>query len=289
VEEFREEKGIESSNKATEEVAAVAIDTRKRLAERAARARALREREQAFQDELAAHAEAEPALIELITAAQAARGDGSSISQAQFGRLQALTRLALQSLGAQVFAGDAETQAMLTVNTDTLFQGREFDPLAVRAVGGGYEDPGDIARLGTRVVEDWRDERYDETERDRRLALVADVAELFDCCKAIDLTIGFSTVAAEPQAIWRALADFFAESLNDHFYSYRPWVYSRGIGFSHIRDSELYTLAVEHYQWLYRYQRAGDVRATHRVHEDHVDSRIRGNDRRVEGGEDLRE
>jgi hypothetical protein len=34
VEEFREEKGIESSNKATEEVAVVAIDTRRRLAER---------------------------------------------------------------------------------------------------------------------------------------------------------------------------------------------------------------------------------------------------------------
>jgi hypothetical protein len=258
---FTEEKGIESSNKATEEVAAVALDTRKHLAERAARARALSAREQAFRRAFDACAAEEPALEELIARAHDARGDGAGLTQAQCGALQAYTRLALTALAREAFADDLIAVEDVRAHGEALFTGRHLDPQAIRPVSGGYEDPGDIARLGTRVVERFRDGLLDEDARDRLVARVADVAELFDCCKAIDLTLDFFTVPAEPAAVWRALADFFAESLNDHFHSYRPWVYSRGIGFSHIKDDALYALSVEHARWLDRYLRG--VAMTH--------------------------
>ncbi|MHB9133693.1 MAG: hypothetical protein ACYDBB_21730 [Armatimonadota bacterium] len=253
--EFSEEKGIESSNKATEEVVAVAIDTRKHLMERAARAKALYDREAAFRAVIDAYAEQEPALDDLLANAFESRGDGTALTQIQFGQLQAYTRLALIELAREVFADDIIALENLRANVEALFIGRGLDPLAIRPIAGGYEDPGDIARLGTRVIEMFREETISEAERDRLVEQVACVAELFDCCKAVDLTLDFFTVAAEPAQVWRALADFFAESLNDHFYSYRPWVYSRGIGFSHIKDEELYALSVEHHRWLDRYLR----------------------------------
>lgn len=254
VEEFREEKGIESSNKATEEVAVVAIDTRKRLAERAARAKALRAREQAFTDELATSARV-TSLAQLLSRAHEVRGDGTSLDDTQYGQLQALTRLAFLLLGRDLFADAPEYLELLTAHVEALFIGRVFDPLALRAVSGGYEDPGDIARLAQRVAEQFRDGAINEEARDRGLAQVADVAELFDCCRAADLTIDFFTVRPDAPQVWRALADFFAESVNDHFFEYRPWVYSRGIGFAHLEGDALYAFALARHQWLYRYLR----------------------------------
>jgi len=255
VEEFREEKGIESSNKATEEVAAVAIETRQRLAVRAARAKALRECEQAFHAALS-----EPSLVarsveQLVAEARTALGDGASMSQKAFGRVQAITRLAFLALGNELFADDAPHQRLLVEHIEKLFTGGAFDPIDLRAIIGGYEDPGDIARLAQSVAEAHGEGRITAEERDSRLARVADIAELFDCCRAIALTIDFFTVESEPMLVWRAMADFFAESLNDHFYEYRPWAYSRGIGFAHLEGDTLYALAVEHHRWLYRYLR----------------------------------
>ena len=255
VEEFREEKGIESSNKATEEVAAVAIETRQRLAARAARAKALRECEQAYHETLDEITKFPWPVAQLVAEARAARGDGASMSQRSFGHLQAFTRQAFLALGRELFTELPAHQQLLTEHIETLFSGREFDPIALRAVIGGYEDPGDIARLAQSVAEAYHDGRLSVSERDSRLAQVADVAELFDCCRAIALTIDFFTTKSEPLLVWRAAADFFAESLNDHFYEYRPWAYSRGIGFAHLAGDALYALAVEHHGWLYRYLR----------------------------------
>ncbi|MHB9025042.1 MAG: hypothetical protein ACYC7E_12870 [Armatimonadota bacterium] len=258
-EEFREEKGIESSNKATEEVAAVAIDTRKSLAARAARAKALNEREQAFGKALES---GKGSSVELIAAAKAARGDGGAITQQQFGELQALTRLSLLALGRELFTDDPNSLGLLKEHMELLLIGRELDPLAIRSVSGGYEDPGDLSRLAQTVVESFRDGNIDESMRDAKLALVADVAELFDSCRAVALTIDFFTVTPESMAVWRALADFYAESLNDHFYEYRPWAYSRGIGFAHVTGDNLYTLAVAHHRWQYRYLRGVALKYT---------------------------
>ncbi len=56
-------------------------------------------------------------------------------------------------------------------------------------------------------------------------------------------------------AVWRALADFFAESINDHTFQYHPWCYVRGDGFSHLRE-EVAVPALNHASsWLYAYLR----------------------------------
>ena len=250
---FSEEKGIESSNKATEEVAAVAIDTRKHLAERAARARAMHEREQAFLHELQQCASLP--MQALLKRAHTLRGDGDGISQAQFGGLQALTRLALLAFGREIFSPGSERWYALEEHAQALYTGRDLDEMAARAISGGYEDTGDLARLGQQFSEDFAAGILDEVERDRRLHALADVAELTDCCRAIALTIDFYVVEPAEQQAWQKLAEFFAESINDHRYACRPWAYSRGTAFSHLSGDSLYALAVAHHQWLYRYLR----------------------------------
>jgi hypothetical protein len=250
VEEFREEKGIESSNKATEEVAAVAIDTRKRLAERAARAKAMQERARAFQEQMTA-AETLTDVAALVAEAHRVRGDGAEMNQVIYGRMQALTRLAMTALGRELFASEPEHQKLLQAHLELALHGQILDPFYARPIVGGYEDIGDVARLAQAVVE----ANLDTAARDTKLEQVADVAELFDCCKAIGLTIDFFWLDADAYTVWRALADFFAESLNDHFYEYRPWVYSRGIGFKHLAGDDLYSLALRHHRWLYAYLR----------------------------------
>ena len=255
-EEFREEKGIESSNKATEEVAVVAMDTRKRLAERVARARAMCEREQALLAVL--DEQASQPFDALVAAARASLGDGKTISSAQLGRLLGLMRLAFIELGHEIFSSEAgqDELHLLTEHMTTLFTGRDVDMMAIRAVSGGYEDPGDIARMANAVAADFREGRIAQEQRDRLIGKIADAAELFDTAKAILFTMDFMVVPpGEPMAVWRAMADFFAESLNDHFFQYAPWVYSRGDGFTHLTGDALYELSVRHHGWLYAYLR----------------------------------
>jgi hypothetical protein len=62
--------------------------------------------------------------------------------------------------------------------------------------------------------------------------------------------------------LWRTLAEFFAKTLNDHHYEYRPWLYSRGTGFAHLAGGELYRVATARHAWLYRYLRGILVRHT---------------------------
>ncbi len=255
VEEFREEKGIESSNKATEEVAAVAIDTRKRLAERAARAKAMSERKQAFDAVMARYADALPTVEALVAEARLVRGDGTTMTQVIYGQMQALTRLALLTLGRELFADEPSNLELLTSHLDAALYGQILDPFFCRPIVGGYEDIGDIARLGNVPAEAFHAGKIDQTERDRQLGRLADVAELFDNCKAIGLTIDFFWLESDAYTVWRAMADFFAESLNDHLYEYRPWVYARGIGFKHLVGEAFYQLAVDHHRWLYSFLR----------------------------------
>ncbi|HOF87665.1 MAG TPA: hypothetical protein PLZ36_06115, partial [Armatimonadota bacterium] len=255
-ETFREEKGVESSNKATEEVAVVAIDTRKRLRERAARARGMSDREKAFLAALEAYS-GKP-FAAMMDAARAAGADDTTPITSRIGTMLALLRLSLAELGGDIFTRGEEPEYLgrIRSHAETLLTGRDVDMMAIRAISGGYEDPGDIARLGGTVAAMLRDGTIDEAERDRLLAQVADLAELFDTCRGILLTIDFYVVTPDnPTIVWRAMADFFAEFVNDHFYQYRPWAYTRGDGFTHVQGEALYELAVEHYTPIYRYLR----------------------------------
>jgi hypothetical protein len=74
----------------------VAIDTRRRLAERAARAKAMSERSHAFSEMMERYTDKSPTVEELVAEARQVRGDGATMSQVIYGQMQALTRLTPQ-------------------------------------------------------------------------------------------------------------------------------------------------------------------------------------------------
>ena len=115
-----------------------------------------------------------------------------------------------------------------------------------------------MGRLAQRTVESAGLAQISEAERDRRLDMIARAGELFYSLLAIETTIAATHAAPEvrdTEALWTGLAVFFAETINDHFYPYRPWIFDRGIGFDHYDGEALYALANRHHAWLYRYLR----------------------------------
>ena len=256
VEEFREEKGIESSNKAAEESPAVAIEARRQLAERIALARALNERQSAFE----AVDTTKISFDAAYSAAVEALGDGASVlTEADFGTFCGHARTALLVLASQLYdeSNPEETQGFIE-RLSTLFGTRQIEEEHWRAVSGGYEDIGDLGRLAQRAVESAQLAHISEAERDRQLNMIAQAGELFYSLWAIETTIAATHAAPEErdtEALWSDLTAFFAETINDHFHPYRPWIFDRGIGFDHYDGEAFYALANRHHAWLYRYLR----------------------------------
>ncbi|MEE3152276.1 MAG: hypothetical protein VX300_08390, partial [Acidobacteriota bacterium] len=254
--EFRQEKGFESSNKAAEEQVAVALEARRQLADRIVRSRALNQRQEAF-DQVDSDPISFPAGA---AAAREALGSGDQpLSQQAFGTFAAQTRNALLALASELHDADApETTQIFIDHLSHLFTGRSIDIQVWHDISGGYEDIGDFGRLAQQVVEDQQQNRIDATEGQHRLDLIAQAAALLYTLLAIEITIETTTLeieAVDSRAPWRNLADFFSATINDHFYEYRPWIYSRGIGFAAYQEEALYELALRHHAWLYRYLR----------------------------------
>jgi hypothetical protein len=259
--DFREEKGVESSNKAVEERPAVALEARRQLATRIAEARALNQRQQAFASV--------PLVANFDTArAQAleALGDGdSSVGEEAFGRFLGYARQALLALGDESYGGEHQEAADdFALRMSQLFNGRDIDLEDWRAVAGGYEDIGDFGRLAQHLKERADRENWQADRRRAGIERLAAGGELFYILLALEQTAAAARSDSEqtPDDLWRALADFFAETLNDHFYEYRPWLYARGVGFASYQDEDLYRLANRYHAWLYRYLRGVVVRHT---------------------------
>lgn len=248
VEDFREEKGLESSNKASEDRPVAALEARRELAQRVSRARALTERHRAAQLSTATESGFDAA----YQAAMAVLGSGDEpVSDAAFGAFISHARNALYALVSQLHDEEHADEAQLFVDhLSQLFLSREIDVDSWRLIAGGYEDLGDFGRLAQAVV-----------ERDgpgaAALDTVARGTELFYILLAVETTLPFTRDGADVDqpALWRALADFFAETINDHFYEYRPWLTSRGVGYAHLQGDGLYAFAVQHHTWLARYLR----------------------------------
>ena len=257
IEDFREEKGIESSNKASEDRPVAALEARRQLAQRVIRARALNERHRAIESVDAG----EVGFVDAYDAAIRALGDGGGpVTDGAFGAFVAHTRNALFALVSQLYDEDHADESQVFVDhLSQLFLGREINLDNWRQIAGSYEDVGDFGRLAQTIVE--RDGVEAATPA---LELIARGAELFYILLAVETTLphtraGTESVAAE---LWRALADFFAETINDHFYEYCPWVYSRGIGYAHLSGDALYEFCVQRHDWLARYLRQVVIRHT---------------------------
>ena len=250
LEEFREEKGQESSNKAAEDRPAAALEARSQLRARILRARALHERRRG-----AGSAGGRPAsFAQARAAALEALGDGRGpVTDTAFGAFLADARAALAALVSEQYDEDHADEAQrFHDDLAQLFLGHEIDPEAWRRIAGGYEDVGAFGRLAQTVVE-----RDGPGGADHGLRQVAAGAELFYILLAVETTLPYTRpgAPADPDGLWRALADFFAETIDDHFHEYRPWVYSRGVGFAGYSGDALYELAVAHHGWLGRYLR----------------------------------
>ncbi|MDD5033874.1 MAG: hypothetical protein PHE55_03880 [Methylococcaceae bacterium] len=240
-------RGVESSNKAVEEQPERALQLRRQLAQRIVSAKALNERQAAFSAVACStgNFEAHHRL------AMETLGSGEdAVSEADFGAFLAHTRNALWALNGE-FSSGKERALGFHDRIGRLFNGGKLDLRLWHDIAGGYEDMGDFGRLAQQAFE----QNQAET---RPLERIAKAGELFYIALAADSLIGFTHPArqeSDSSALWRALADFFADTLNDHHHEYRPWIYSRGIGFACYQGEALYRLAVEHHRWLYHYLR----------------------------------
>jgi len=254
--EFREEKGVESSNKAMEERPAVALETRRQLAARIAQAHALNQRQTGF-----AAVQADTGdFIENYRKAIETLGTGEQpVTEKAFGAFLKFTRNALIMLAKEFRNAEhpEETQGMLA-HLEQLFSGRQIDEQSYHSIAGGYEDIGDFGRLAQQLREHAQQGKIDAVAKEQGLRCIAQGAELFYIVLAIESTIAYTREepsAFDVMSLWRALSGFFAKTLNDHSYEYRPWVYSRGTGYADYQGETLYRLAVERHRWLYRYLR----------------------------------
>lgn len=254
--EFREERGVESSNKAMEERPTVALETRRQLAGRLARARGLNERRAAF----AAVSKANGDFSERYAEAMDALGSADApVSEAAFGRFMGHARNALAALALET--GNEEHRLKFLARLDQLCTGHRLDPGLWQGIAGSYEDIGDFGRLAQSLAGRTRRGEIDATERRSRLERIALGVELFEILLAVD-SIQEILGDTSTDSLWRALVDFFAKTLNDHHYEYRPWLYSRGVGFADLSGDELYRLAAARHAWLYRYLRSIVIRYT---------------------------
>ncbi|MEW6234251.1 MAG: hypothetical protein AB1656_02590 [Candidatus Omnitrophota bacterium] len=266
---FAQQMLVESSSKAVEIAAREALERRKALKVRAERARAFNDREdgfrEAFKDGAALSFEVSwqegqkclAAIRKDLDALIALNEDGPQRKKLQsqinrsFGQVIGHTRSSIADLVATIMPeADEEQRSMKRRILDDLailYTGREIIFEDLKRLAGGYEDIGGFARLA------------EAANGDRAiLDKIAKAIELFYITFALAQTL--ESALALPEEVdtglfWKNITDFFAETINDHWYEYWPWAYSRGVGFLAIPREDRFALAVERHAWLYDYIR----------------------------------
>jgi len=266
---FTQQKLIESSSKAVEMAAVEALERRQALRVRAEKARAMSDRETGFRTVMeegitggfeACDAMAQEIQTELLRRVQefdAAQTDTAAADRTAvhllFGRLIAATRLGLDELAGDLMQGDAARLQTFRDSIERIYGGREIVLEDWKLLAGGYEDMGGLARLAELAVPS------------SRLGQVERAMELFYVTFALAQTVQFAMEdpdEIDSRVFFKSLTDFFAETINDHWYNYTPWCYHRGTAFSRHSNEELFELSVARHTWLYHYIRAVIVRCT---------------------------
>ncbi len=262
---FAQQMLVESSSKAVEIAAREALERRKALKVRAERAKAFNDREDGFRKAFNEESippfgtiwEESRSCLEKIESGlktiYALKGGERKWPELQsqvnhaFGQFIGHTRSGLARLFMDYLPeSDANERAMKRQALDdlaVLYTGREIIFENLKKIMGGYEDIGAIARLAEAAEDDW------ET-----LEIIAKGIELFYITFALAQTLEFALVPrddVDPSLFWKNIVDFFAETINDHWYEYWPWAYSRGIGFNAMSSVTKFELSVERHEWLY--------------------------------------
>ena len=254
IDEFRQEQGFESSNKATEDHISVALQTRQRLSARIAQARSLSARKTAFLsvpwDTACEFEECHRKAMDTL------KFEGQPIKESDFGKFLGHARNALRQLVLEHKNYQQEAEGFLCL-VNQLITGNKTDLKVWDKIAGGYEDIGEFGRLAQHVIGEADLGIVEPASKPKRLRHIVLGVELFYIILAVESTLSFTVQDTDDSfdslPLWRALTDFFAKTINDHSYEYRPWAYSRGIGFEEFKGESLYELATVHHSWLYRY------------------------------------
>ena len=137
-----------------------------------------------------------------------------------------------------------------------LFKNGSLDLKVFDLFCGTYEDHGYVSKLL----------EYSRS-LDKQTEDVLSVCEMLYCVFALEKTCHFLTQSIEESGaeIWRRLSEFFAKTIDDHFYEYNPWILDskRGEAFVHFYDvlgivrdefrARLYEVSWRHHRVLYQY------------------------------------
>ena len=130
----------------------------------------------------------------------------------------------------------------------TLYNNGSIDLKVIDAFCGTYEDHGFISRL----LEHSNQKRDDSKLASQSVQEILSVCELLYYILALEKTSQFLTTNYADSSLWRKLSEFFAKTIDDHFYEYNPWILDckRGSSWVHLYD-ELGTIKPEYNQFLY--------------------------------------
>ncbi len=266
---FAQQMLVESSSKAVEIAAREALERRAALKVRAERARAFNDREDGFRDIfntdrlpsfddcwnqsqqcLKTIDENLEAIYEMNKDSEKRRSLQSNVNRT-FGQVIGYTRQIITHLVNDIMPDNDPDQRsrkrQILDDLATLYTGREIIFEDLKRLAGGYEDIGGIARLAEAA----------QGDRDK-LEQIAKAIELFYISFALAQTLEFALSLPDEVDIglyWKNITDFFAETINDHWYEYWPWAYARGVGFSSFNRNEKFELTSQHHKWLYKYLR----------------------------------
>ncbi len=279
---FTQQKLIESSSKAVEVAAVEALERRRALRVRAEKAKAMSDREDGFKEffeekvkqDYEFYARDARELMDGILASVDSFNPKSSDAAAKrteiykaFGCLIARTRNAFTALARKLIPGNSNEERArrrkLEEEIALVYSGREIILENLKALIGGYEDIGQMARLAELAGDD-----------QAKLEQVEQAMELFHVTFALGQTLQFAVDdpdEIDPRVFYKNLTDFFAETINDHWYNYTPWCFDRGTGFHNRSEEDIYALSVKYHTWLYRYIRLVIVRCTDLRHLDEAD------------------
>ena len=270
---FTQQKLVESSSKAVEVAAVEALERRRALRVRAEKARAMSDRESGFREVISSESEpsftacdtqARRIMDELLEHVERFTVEASSTVRDRtrihelFGRSIAYTRLGLGALASELMPRDGEVDRnrlqAFREHVEKVYTGREIILEDWKLLAGGYEDIGDLARLAEHAAA--HPQKLDEVVR---------AMELFYVTFALAQTLQFAVDdpdEIDDRVLYKNLTDFFAETINDHWSNYAPWIFDRGTAFDGLSSEQLFELSVERHAWLYRYIRTVLVRCT---------------------------
>jgi hypothetical protein len=194
----------------------------------------------------------------------------------QFGLITKLTLIALENIlnkflstkNGDLSKEDVQFKENMSNAISLLYNNGSIDLKVLDSFCGTYEDHGYIARL---LEFSKQQQQQQTTNVNESIEEILSVNELLYFILALEKTSSFLTnrfSVNDPDSasnLWRKLSEFFAKTIDDHFYEYNPWILDskRGSAFVHYYDDlgmikseykhALYSTSWLHHRILYKY------------------------------------